>query len=294
MSTINFSTASITANVKSEIGKIAAQLHKAESIALTGMAISAPSDAPEVWPQVDKLLSGINDQAVYQDNVDDATTLMATADDTLNAIGDVMNRVLELSITMATETVSAEDRANAAIEVAALQEELVALSNSSVNGRYIFGGTDYGSDPYSPTGVYQGTAVAATILVADGQSVDAGWVGDDIFNSGVDIFGALGDLEAALLADDTTAISDAVTNFTDAGEQISMARTEIGYAWATALDAASLAANLEVTMTEQYNNLVGADPVEAYTNLANLQFTYEAALQVASSAIGTSLFSYLR
>ena len=294
MSTINFSTASITANVKSEIGKIGAQLREAESIALTGMAVSAPSDAPEVWPQVDKLLAGIQDQSAYQDNVNDATTLMATADDALNAVGDVISRVLELSITMATETVGADDRANAAIEVAALQEELVALSNTSVNGRYIFGGTDYGSAPYDATGAYLGTNDTATILVADGQTVDVGWVGDDVFNSGVDIFGALDDLEAALLANDTSVISDAVTNFTSAGEQISTARTQIGYEWSTALDAASLAANLEVTMTEQYNNLVGADPVEAYTNLANLQFTYEAALQVASSAIGTSLFSYLR
>lgn len=294
MSTINFSTASITANVTSEIGKLSAQLHEAESVALTGLAVSSPSDAPEVWPQVDKLLAGINDQGIYQDNADAATTLMATADDTLNAIGDVMNRALEISITMASETVSAEDRAAAAIEVAELQAELVALSNTSINGRYVFGGTDYGTPPYDATGTYSGTSVAATIQVADGQSVDAGWVGDDIFNSGVDIFGALDDLAVALIANDTTAISDAVTNFTDAGEQVSTARTEIGYDWATAIDAAALAANLEITMVEQYNNLVGADPVEAYTNLANLQFAYEAALQVASSAIGTSLFSYLR
>ncbi len=48
-------------------------------------------------------------------------------------------------------------------------------------------------------------------------------------------------------------------------------------------------------VNERLSQVIGIDPVEAYTELANLKTAYEGALQVTAGALtGAKLFDFLR
>ena len=47
-------------------------------------------------------------------------------------------------------------------------------------------------------------------------------------------------------------------------------------------------------MQEQYNDLLGADPYMAIMEMFNNQYSYNAALQVGSNLMNTSLFDFMR
>ena len=71
-------------------------------------------------------------------------------------------------------------------------------------------------------------------------------------------------------------------------------RAQVGFAINDAEDAATIAENLELTFQTALDAEVGADPIETYTRLAELQGSYQAALQVTAKSGGSSLFDFLK
>ncbi|MEO0606144.1 MAG: hypothetical protein AAF211_32240, partial [Myxococcota bacterium] len=55
-----------------------------------------------------------------------------------------------------------------------------------------------------------------------------------------------------------------------------------------------LSRSLQITVNEALNQLVGEDPIEALTSLADLQSSYQIALQVTASRGSSTLFDFLR
>lgn len=293
MSGITFSTAMISSSITAELGTISAQLHEAELTAITGLEISSPSDAPALWPQVDKLIAGSSDQALYQQNIDDVTSLYSVADSALDQVGNLLTRALEVAISMASETVDASSRDAAAIEIQALYDELVGLANTSYNDRTLFAGTAYSTDAYDASGTYLGSSATPTSVIGADQIIDAGFVGTDVFQGGVDLFATLDSFVTALTSNDVATIVGLTEILDDGIEQVNLFRSQIGYQWNVADDARLLSESLNLVMSERLTGLVAADPVEAYTELVNLQYTYEAAMQVAAGALSSSLFDFI-
>ena len=73
-----------------------------------------------------------------------------------------------------------------------------------------------------------------------------------------------------------------------------MAREAVGFDLVDTLDAHDVAENLKVALQERQQSLIGAAPFETYSELSNLQVTYQAAMQITSQTLGKSLFDYMR
>ena len=52
--------------------------------------------------------------------------------------------------------------------------------------------------------------------------------------------------------------------------------------------------SIEDSLTEQYKDALGADPYEAIMEMFNHQYSYNAALQVGSKLMNSSLFDFVR
>ena len=125
-----------------------------------------------------------------------------------------MQRVTELTVQGATDTVAAEDRVVIAAEIKALRDELLNLANTQdINGNYIFSGTAVQAPAFveSSSGVvsYNGDYGRLEINVSDVRSVSINTIGPELFSSSD--FATIDDLVTKLIGDDGPGIRAALT-----------------------------------------------------------------------------------
>jgi len=272
---------------------VQSELADVTEAAVTGLSVHDPSDAPGRWHGILDLQATLDDQGTYQANATTAESLLMTMDAALGDATDLMDRALEITVAMASETYNDDDRAAAAAEVDELRAQLVELGNVSFGDRYPFGGTAYDQVPFDPAGVYVGSNAEPTTIVGADATVRTGFDGSTIFP---DALQALDDLSAALQSGvgSAAATGALLPDLQDAQQTVIAARTTVGHTFNDAEDAGRIAENLELSLQSALDAEVAADPIETYTRLAELQSTYQAALQVTGQAGGSSLFDFIR
>ena len=279
--------------VQANLGSINTRTRELEEQAVTGLAISRPSDAPELTAQLDQLSAGVADQAVYAKNAGQATGILDTMDSALARGHDALTRCREIAIEMSNGTMTADERAAAADEITSLRATILDVANSTYAGRYIFAGTAYDEAPFADDGSYSGSTDEPSTRVGDNTWVSTGRDGSAIFSDGVDILAALDDFATALSSDDDAGITAAIDNIDLGLDAMSSARTEVGNDTNVALDATELSESLGTELQTRVDDLAAADPTETYMKLAEMRNAYTTALQVAASSKSNSLFDLL-
>jgi flagellar hook-associated protein 3 FlgL len=204
-----------------------------------------------------------------------------------------MDRAREIAVQMSSETYSDADRDLAAIEVDALRNQLIEVGNTQFGNRYVFAGTAYDQAPFDAAGVYTGSADVPQTTAGRDLALQTGYDGAAIFDAAI---AALDDLATALRSGaGSAAATQATLPDLDVGQQtIISARTVAGFEYNDAEDAFAIAENLELALQSALDARIAADPIETYTRLAELQSTYQAALQVTAQSGNSSLFDFLR
>ncbi|MEZ4239393.1 MAG: flagellin [Myxococcota bacterium] len=277
-----------------QLQSIAAQLVPARERAITGIATNRPSDAPGRWGAIYGLREEHENQAVYQHNIGRATDVLSVADDVLGSASNVLQQAWERGIQLSSESWNTETRTAAASEIRELREELVGLANTRLGDRSLFAGDAWGQAAFDDAGNYLGSTATQSAQIGKGNDVLVAIDGSEVFQGGVDVFSALSDLEAALTADDPAAVRDLLPTLEDAFQQVVKGRQEVGYRQARVDDTTVVSEGLASMLEDRLYTATAADPAQAYTELANLTTTYEAALQVTAQSSGAKLFDLLR
>lgn len=271
------SRARITQNLSSLRGRLA----KVEHAATTGLAFERVSDAPEVWANVHTLGEQLGDQETWERNAKSAASLHDIADTALGEGTQVLREARALAVRMANGSMSAEDRIEAAVEADAMFETVRKQGNAQLGDRYVFSGRTYDTQPFDTAGAYQGSSEVPTILLADDEAVQVGSDGGAVITPALD---ALEDLAAALRTGDQATISaqidvvdSALTGFIDE-------RVRVGARQREALDTITFTENLKLNLQTALDDVLGADPIETYQQLNDLQSTYEANIAVTASS----------
>jgi flagellar hook-associated protein 3 FlgL len=208
----------------------------------------------------------------------------------------------------ANTTSSASERQTLATQVQAIQQQIVSTANTTVEGRYIFGGDQDQTAPYqydasSATGVDQLTTSAATRVVngTQGQPVYQALTAQQIFDpvdasgspTANNTFSALQSLVTALNANDTTGISNAITSLNTASTYVNQQQAYYGSAEQTLTSEQNNASNSVTALQVQIGNIRDTNVTQAATELTQLS-TDESAAYSAQAAIPTkTLFDYL-
>jgi flagellar hook-associated protein 3 FlgL len=278
----------------SHLQRIAGRLAGAQERAITGIAVSRPSDAPGRWEGVHGLRADRADQEVWQHNLGRASDVLDVAEGVLGSASDTVQRAWERAIQLSSEVWDTQTRQEAAQEVAGLREELLGYANTRVGDRGLFSGDAWGGDAFDAAGAYVGAAATQAARIGRDSDVLLAIDGSAVFGGGVDVFATLADLEAALAADDPAAVGATLPGLQEAFEQIVGARQEVGYRQARVNDAVVVTEGLAALLDERLYEATAADPATAYTELASLTTSYEAALQVTAQSSGARLFDLLR
>ena len=275
--------------------RIGDRMARAQEVASSGLEVMRASDAPGRMSYIHSIRESRSDQSEYELNADWASQHLNVVDQSLSGLADVLSDARELAVQMSSETYNAQTRINAQPEATTLFSRGIIYANANLGGRHVFAGEAYDSPAYDDvTGAYLGDNAEPEVAVADNnQTVVLGFDGSNLLQGGGDIITALQNLETAMGTGDATQVRNTLDEIDAALDQIYVARTIVGGEMQHAEDGLQMAQNMNVALAAQESDLVDADAVESFTNLFEVQQSFEAALQVTANARSSLLFSRL-
>lgn len=265
----------------------------------TGQSVNQLSDNPASAALLvdNKTEAAAVDQ--FQHSITTIQGQLQAADSGLNSVVHDLTQAIALGTEGANGPLSQAERNAVAQQVSNIQQDVLGLANSTYQGSYIFAGTAVTAAPYvvdntSPSGVkYVGNTEVNNVDVGLGQSVPMNMPGSTIFNAaGADVFQALHDLTSALQTNGN--IAGATAEVKSAFDAVGQQRTFYG-ATLQRLDAASFNLNQEtLTLSQQQNDLISADPSKAASDLLQSETTLNAALAAFGKVTQNTLMDYIK
>lgn len=165
------------------------RLSKTELQLATGERVLSPEDDPSATARILDLNREIGMVNQHQRNIERARSRLALEDATLDGAGNLLQRVRELTVQAANDSLSPENRLAIAYEVEQLRDELLGLANTrDSNGEYIFSGYQGDQRAWSDAGggsyVYNGDQGQRLINIAHGRRIADG-------DNGLEVFGRI-------------------------------------------------------------------------------------------------------
>jgi len=269
---------------------------EAQQVAASGRKLNRPSDSP-VDAQRSVILRELrSDVHVARSKMDLAQSAFATADGALAEMTNVISRLKELSVQMASEVMSAADRSNAALEVSALKDVVIAQGNTRLGEKRLFAGQLTGADPFDAVGAYLGDATAVTVQLPQGASTQVTIRGDDVLrgtSGGPDIILEIDNLVTALTANNTAGIAIAADLMGQGVDHLVEQRTQLGGRMMQLDNLDEYFSTIELRVSQDISKAEDADPVQAFTDVTRTQQAFEAAMQVSAAARTPNIFDLL-
>ena len=280
----------------------------------SGLKISVPSDDPDEISPLLQLRSDLAQNNQIQSNLVLAQTDASTADNALSSAIQLMNQAETLASQATDTTLSASDRQSIGTQIQSIQQQMVDLSNTQVQGSYIFSGDEdqtpayqinTGTDPIG-NGVTQLATSASTRQVQDpeGGSFPVSMTASQIFDVRNDngtcasdnVFASLNALQIACSSatgTDTSGIEATVANLQAASAQLNSAQGYYGNVEDRIQDAQSYATNQNTQLQTQIGDIEDADVASEALQLSQDNTQLSAAFQAQAQMPTKTLFDYL-
>lgn len=261
----------------------------------TGVNVAKASDNPAVVGSIVSEYSTIIKSDRYIENCKNVQDNLSSTEIFIDSTEELMARAKEIAVAAANDSLSQSDRDTYVNEVTQLQESLLDLANTQVDGKYIFAGYNDQIQPFSGTPVtYNGTSDQQMIEVGHGGvTVARNVTGDDLFMSPVDLFAVLDDLAAALSGGDTTVISNQLTPLEEAADQVRTQQSLIGNNSARMDDLIAMHESSLLLVQDSLSRHQDADLTEVLSEISKMELSLEATMQVTSRISSLNLMDYL-
>jgi flagellar hook-associated protein 3 FlgL len=266
------------------------RLQDASDRVSTGLRVVHPGDDPAAAGLIVSHAIAIERHQSIDQAVSRASDEAEVADGALQSISTLLNRARELAVQLGSDTYSASERAGGAQEIRDISGQIGNLMNTSVAGRYIFGGNDDRSPPFDAAGNYLGDTGVRQVETAPGLLQTSSIRADQALKGvggGVDVFGTL-------TANDGTAIRGTLDNLSSSTDQIVAAMTQLGGSMEAFQSARAIGDVAKLAAQKMLSSESQADIFEATSQLAQSQQGLEAALAASAKSFSLSLLDFLR
>ena len=290
------------------VNQIQQRLSQANQQITSGKRVNVASDAPDQLGELLQLRSNEQQNTQIESNLNLELTNTQSADGAMSSAIQLMDSATQLGAQGLSSTQTADTRTALAQQVEGLLTQMVAISQTQVQGRYIFSGDDdqnptYQLDLSAPKGVDQLTSPASTRLIQDPEggtfaaSMTAQQIFDDQNSDGSpasdNVFAALNSLRTALLNNDQAGISAAQNAVNLASTHLNNAQSFYGNVENRIQSATTYAQNYDTQLQTQIGNIQDADVTTDALILSQAGTQLQAAFQSQAEMPKTSLFSYL-
>jgi flagellar hook-associated protein 3 FlgL len=284
----------IAAQIKDTIAQNTQRLQESQFAIASGRRINKPSDDPIGTTQALKQRIRIDRINQLNRNINDSLGFLNRTDTVLGEVRSQLVRAKEIALAQASGTASADTRALAAKEVAAILEDVVTLANTEFNGRFIFAGRKTQNKPFDLAGAvvtYHGDDGSIQRQIGFDATIQTNVPGNDVF---AQVFDTLIDLKETLQQSDAagieatldeldTDIAAILTIQSDVGVRVSRLETQKERLLAS-----------KVEFTQILSDTEDVDLAEAITEFSLKQTALQAALESAARIIQPSLLNFLK
>jgi flagellar hook-associated protein 3 FlgL len=305
-----------------ETSRIQDRIAEANRQVSSGKKISTASDATDQIGALLQLRAQQSRNTQIQSNLVQAKANTDAAESALASAISLMDSALTLASQGTNVSMTDTSRQALAQQVQSLQEQMLAISRTTVQGKYVFSGDQDGvaayalnltpppnnadGSPGTPTnGVNRFLPVqSATRQIEDpaGGSFAAAKTGQEIFDYGrnadgttapENVFAALNSLRLALSSNDSTGITDAITGIRAASNHLIAEQAFYGTVQNRIQNAGDYASSLSVRLQTQLSQTEDSDVTSAALELTQATTQLQAAFQMRAKMPHNSLFDYL-
>jgi flagellar hook-associated protein 3 FlgL len=291
-----------------DINRIQQRISAANSQVTSGKKIMVASDAPDEIGALLQLRADRQRNTQMQSNLALAQTDASAADETLSSSIKLMDSALTLAVQGSNGTIDASGRQGLAQQIAAIQQRMVANSQTSVQGRFIFSGDQDGSpsytwDPAAVNPVVSAGGSQSTRLIENpaGGTFSASQTAQQIFDdqdaggnpTANNVFNALSKLQTALQNNDATGITDSIALIKTASAYLNSKQSFYGYVQGRIQDATDFAGKYDVQLQTEISQKEDADIPSAALAVTQGNTQLQAAFQMRAQMPHSSLFQYL-
>lgn len=178
-------------------------------------------------------------------------------------------------------------------QIEALRDQLLALANTSQNGRYLYGGTETLSSPFAPDGAYAGDDSEALANVDLDQQVGVTLSGRRVFVEGEDLFNLFDELAQALRDNRTDDVAALIPGLERGLDHVIAIRAEVGVRAQEVESTFDRRTDEGFELVRRIAELEDIDLERVVVDLQAAVASSEALSAAAARVLGRSLFDYL-
>lgn len=277
---------------QASMDKYLTQLH-------TGKKINRPSDDPVIAMKGMGYRTEVTEIEQYRRNTTEVWNWFDHSDDVLNNATKAMQRMEYLAVQAANGTNSKDELGSIEKEVKQLKEQMMEIANTSVNGKYIFNGTDTNIPLITKdeSGDLQfnhevGRTETVDIEVSKGIKMAVNVSPDGLFDEA--LFENIDSFLSALETGDQDELNDSIDKIQNSSLNIIQSRSELGARMNRLELIEDRLSQQEIIAKDTMAKNEGVDFEEAVMNLLTQEVIHRAALSAGSKIIQPSLIDFLR
>jgi flagellar hook-associated protein 3 FlgL len=269
----------------------------------SGERITNPGDDPAGAAAILDFGTSIQANDQFQKQADSALSFLKSSEDAVGSVTNSITRLQQLAQQGLSGTSGASGRAAIAAEVDSIRTNLLALSNTKVQGKYLFSGMQTQTQPFSGPSAgpitYQGDGGVINLNVSVGTSVATNIPGSTIFfgtggqGSATDLFQAVTDLRDALTTNNSAQIQTAYTNLQSIQSSVTQVQTDLGGRQAGLTDLQSMLSGFNLTLQGLQSNVQDTNYPDTLTQVSSDTTVQSATLSTLAKTNQQSLFNYL-
>ena len=279
------------------LGQDNSSINKLQEQISTGQNVNSPSDNPALNQQLMLLQGQVNDNNVYSQNTQYASSFLNEQSTVLNSAVSLLTNMKSMMVSAANDS-NSQDLQSYSTQLGQQIKQLLDISNTQYGGKYIFGGTETTSQPFfmnaAQTAVSanpNGVGGALQLNVGQQMTEQYNITGAEAFSNGK-IFNDLISIENSMAIGNTPSQADLST----VGNYLN-SMININAKAGAMLDRFNLIQNQltsqNQTLQATISNLGNTDVASAVIQLQQQQTTLNAALKTGSGIIQLSLANYL-
>jgi flagellar hook-associated protein 3 FlgL len=290
------------------LNSVSSELYRANEVVASGKRINRLSDDPVGLVSVLNLRSSLTNLDQLERNLAAGRSWLEAGESALSQVESILSEAKALCVQMGSANVGPAERSNATAVVEGYLQQIMALANAQVGGRYIFGGTRTDIAPFEMDNgvevIYQGNETPFSVKIGRTMDLAVGRTGAQVFgeddfdwsdpDTGHDnVFKTLVDLKTHLAADDGDSVRETLTKLDAHLHHLRAVISDTG-AKSLRLDTKEkIMDDLKLGYTERKSRIEDCDLAEAIMNLKSKEVAYQAALASSSRVMQLSLVNYL-
>jgi len=299
---------SLHESIVSQLNAVSSAMVAANQVISSGKKINRLSDDPVGLVSVLNLRSSLSNLDQLERNLGTGRSWLEAGESALSETENILSEARALCVQMSSANVGAAERSNAVEVVDGYLQQILALANTEVGGRYIFGGTKTDVSPFLLSGsdevTYQGNDTPFSIKIGKNMDLSVGRDGERIFGdcdidwsdygAGHDnVFKTLMDLDDHLRLNDAESVRETLTKLDNHLDTVRAVVSDTG-AKVLRLDTKeAILQDLKLGYTERKSQIEDCDIAEAVMNLKSKELAYQASLASSSRVMQLTLVDYL-